>query len=160
MSSTVDEYYNKIQVESERMMEVLRRHEALYNRIVQIVHECGRPNALDGTYVDMGFMDGQVSGIIVQVHLQKHESFRVVAPLIEQMLTTGIAQRSQQDDADWGYREIIFAKDSPMWHKGMPQHTKYILVTMRIWPPSDSEVCERVECGTKLVYKLECMGDI
>lgn len=157
MNNPLQAYYDEVTIEGARMMEVINRHADDYPKVVEIIKRCGRAATWDGSYADLGFKSGQVQGIIIQIHLTKTEGFKVTVPIIAQFLELGFAVRSQHDNVDLGYREIILAKPNPEPTK-VPDRA-YILLTIRIWPPSDSEVCERVECGTTPIYKLQCKGD-
>ena len=157
MNNSLESFYHELAIETARMQEVIFRHAEDYHKVVELLKASVRECKWNGCYADIGFKTGQVQGIIVQIHLGKTESFKAIAGIITACTDLEFAVRSQMDNVEWGYREIVLAKPNPEPTKD--PDTRYILLTIRIWPPSDSEVCKRVECGFTPMYKLECAGD-
>ncbi len=144
MAKTIQEMIDHIGVISSHMHDIVHRHSEDFKILSDWIATLGRDK---DTYVDLGYSPESQKGIIVQVHLDKNESFKVAAPIIEQILSQGFKEKSQIDDVNWGYRQITFSK---------PQGDKSIHVSVRLWFRNDSEICVKVECGTQPVYKMEC----
>lgn len=136
-----------------------------YTLMRAFLEELGRPEEGEReTYLDMGWEYGQLRGLIIQVHLAKEERFVVAEPILTKLLELGWTQSKQNEDASWGHREVTFSKpypEPPLWwptHKDWKRTT--LTATVRMWPHPDSQLCKKVETGTKLTYKFVCEGDL
>ena len=101
-------------------------------------------------YVTFGWEFGQISGLIVQYHLQPNETFRQVVPLIQEFIERGFIECGTSEDASFGYRQFTFNKET-LWGT--------VPLTLRVWPHSQSVACKKVEDGTEPKYKFICIEE-
>lgn len=141
-----------------RLLVHMHAHE--YQLLGEFIQSLGRPSGYDGTYRDLGHTDGSLKGIIVQCHLLKHESFKAGAPIIEWLLSRGFEQDGNDENADWGYRQVAFKKiehNPPLYWPSHHEWKPYRLTaTLRMWPHPEGQNCKKVEAGQEVKYKFVC----
>lgn len=165
MRDTLQDIHKKMEDEIDRMRLTVHLHANEFIQVNAYLRALGRKEGSDGTYATIGAWGFSIRGLVIQVHLEQHETFSDAAPIIEFLLSRGWTQVSQSDDANWGggsivgNRDIKFAKPSPgplYWTDGHLKSERTINATVRIWPHANSQHCRRVQVGVEPTYKLVC----
>lgn len=141
-----------VEKEVDRMRSVVHMHASAFTQINEFVAALGRADGCDGTYVSLGYAFGSLTGVIVQVHLAKEETFKACTPIVDFLLSSGWEQDGQEDNVDWGYRQIAFKKR----HSDDPMEIPELTCTVRMWPHLLSDTCMKVPDGTEVKYKFSC----
>lgn len=158
MNDDLTKIYSEVETEVDRMRLLVHQHAHEYGKALRVLPQFGRAADWNGTYADIGFKQGQLNGIIIQIHLSKEETFKAAAPIIEWFVEEGWAQQAQYESAESGYREFTLTKEAPrplFWTEGKAYPDR-LITTIRIWPHSESRNCVRVEDGTQPKYKFVC----
>ena len=141
-----------------RLLTHMHAHD--YQMVHGFIASLGRPSDYNGTYANLGFTDGSLKGIIVQMHLEKQESFKAGAPIIEWLLSHGFEQDGNDENASWGYRAVTFKKmvnEPPIFWPAHHDWKPYRLTaTLRVWPHPEGQNCKKVETGQEATYKFVC----
>lgn len=139
----------------------IHAHEVMVTQ--QFIDSLNRP-IVDGwskTYATVGYMPGSLQGLIVQVHLDKNESFKAAEPIIEFLLNRGWKPDGSSEDADFGHREFKYRKTATAPPLFWPQHHEWkplpMVATIRVWPHKESAICRKVQVGVKPDYTFECV---
>jgi hypothetical protein len=147
----------------DKMRMLIHLHAQEYIMLCRFLESLGRDDGSSGTYPGLGYSGGTITGIYVQVHLGKEESFKAAEPIIAVLLDRGWTVSGQTETAEgdyWSFREVTLKKpsDPPLFPSARDQKMPTLTATIRMWPHKDSAVCKRVEDGVVPKYKLVCEG--
>lgn len=160
LSPFIHEIHKKMeeQIDGTRLLVHMHAHE--YQLLNKFIQSLGRPNDVNGTYTDLGFTDGSLKGLIIQMHLEKTESFKAGTPIIEWLLSRGFVQEGNDENADWGYRAVTLKKIETAPPLFWPSHHEWksfkLTATLRMWPHPEGQNCKKVEAGQETKFKFVC----
>lgn len=155
--------YQECEKLAESMRLTIHMHMDEVAAIQSFIAELKRPaieEAWRNTYACVGFRPSSLQGVIVQFYLGKEEGFPAAEPVLEFLLNRGWKPNGTSEDADFGNREYRFKKIEPAAPLFWPPHHEWkpyeLIATVRVWPHAESEICRKVQVGTKPEYKYEC----
>lgn len=164
MTKTLQEIHLEAEKEIDKKRLTIHLHSQAYVEFTEFLRRAGRRDSVDGTYANIGSGGiWSLNGIYAQVHLEQHERFSDVTPILDWFLDHGWKEVGQSEDASWGsttigYREVKFTKEAPpplYWsHHELPTQSLY--ATVRMWPHPDSQVCVREQVGVEPTYRIVC----
>jgi hypothetical protein len=155
---SISEIYKECEKVIDRMRLDIHIHADEAAAIDEFVQEMNRPKEeYRETHTTIGYHPGQVYGILVQFHMSKFETFNVVIPLIEFMLSRGWVKAGMDENAAWGYRGYQFKKPAshPLYWDG-EWKDRDIKATIRAWVHPLGQTCKKVEDGVEPIYKFVC----
>jgi len=111
------------------------------------------------SYLNLGFSPGSIQGWSVQVHLTKEQSFKTLTQALSELLGLGWKERMTSDVFDGMGKEYEFRKARVKTPETENLNIQdYLYVTMRVWPPADSQFCQKVKVGVQDKFELQCVG--
>lgn len=158
---SIEEVYADGEKEVDDIRLRIHMHAQEYRMLQEFVSDLGRPMDSNGTYADLGWRQGSLLGLIVQMNLAPEESFKAASPVLEFFLARGWTADGQDENGAWGYRAYKFKKVETARPLFFPSHHDWkpytLTATVRVWPDANGQLCKKVEAGFEPKYKFECI---